>query len=40
MINIERDEQYGGYWVLSQDDVWYFDQMVTLRDIYDWFVGE
>ena len=40
MINIERDDQYGGYWVSGRGDVWYFDQTVTLRDVYDWFVGE
>ena len=40
MISIERDEQYGGYWVSSADEVRYFDQSVTLGYIYDWFVGE
>lgn len=40
MINIERDEQYGGYWVSGADGVRYFDQLVSLGRIYDEFVGE
>ena len=40
MINIERDELYGGYWVLDADGVRYFDQSVTLGRIYAEFVGE
>lgn len=40
MISIEQDDQYGGYWVSSHEDVWYFDQSVSLKHIYDWFVGE
>lgn len=40
MITIERDEQYGGYWVSGQDVVQYFGQSVSLNRVYDWFVGE
>jgi hypothetical protein len=40
MISIEQDDQYGGYWVSTESDVWYFDQSVSLKRIYDWFVGE
>lgn len=40
MINIERDEQYGGYWVSNHEDVWYFDQTVSLGQIYNMFAGE
>lgn len=40
MISIERDDQYGGYWVSSRDGVWYFDQSVSLGSVYDRFVGE
>lgn len=40
MINIERDEQYGGYWVSDDDWVCYFDQLVTLDHIYDEFIED
>lgn len=40
MVSIERDEQYGGYWVSSEDDVQYFDQSVSLGVIYNYFTGE
>nr|DAN94996.1 MAG TPA: hypothetical protein [Caudoviricetes sp.] len=39
MISIERDDQYGGYWVSGRDGVWYFDQSVGLGSVYDRFVG-
>lgn len=40
MITIERDEQYGGYWVSGVDGVRYFGLSVSLGRVYDEFVGE